>query len=105
VRSRACASRSWAPDVRVVYYGVLICGVAWGIIALRLAQPFLLLQVGANMAGIILVIASIHILYVNSRLLPPALRPPLWRRLALVANAAFYGTFVVLWLNSLIRAS
>jgi len=95
--------RAWrGGDVRVVYYGVLICGVAWGAIALRLAQPFVLLQLGANMAGIILVIASLHILYVNTRLLPPALRPPLWRRLALVANAAFYGAFVILWLNSLI---
>jgi hypothetical protein len=95
--------RAWrGGDVRIVYYGVLVCGVLWGIIALRLAQPFLLLQLGANMAGIILVISSLHILYVNTRLLQPALRPPLWRRIALLANAAFYGTFVVLWLRSLL---
>jgi hypothetical protein len=53
------------------------------------------------MAAIIFVIAPIHLLRVNTTLLPPALRPPLWRRAALVANAAFYGTFVVLWLRSL----
>jgi hypothetical protein len=95
--------RAWrGGDVRIVYYGVLLCGVLWGIVALRLAQPFFLLQLGANIAGVVLVIASLHILYVNSRLLPPALRPPLWRRVALLGNAAFYGAFVVLWLRSLI---
>jgi hypothetical protein len=38
---------------------------------------------------------------VNTVLLPPALRPPRWRRAALVALAAFYGVFVILWLSTL----
>ena len=66
----------------------------WGIVALRLAQPFLLLQIGANMAGFVFVIASLHLLYVNTRLLPEHIRPPMWRRVALVAMALFYGFFV-----------
>ena len=74
----------------------------WGIIALRLAQPIVLLQLGANMAGIIFVVSALHILYVNTRLLPPELRPPLWRRISLVAMALFYGTFVTLWVRSLV---
>jgi hypothetical protein len=94
--------RSWrGGDVRLVYYGVLAAIVVWGIIALRLAQPIMLLQLGANMAGIVFIIASLHILYVNTRLLPPALRPPLWRRAALVGMALFYGSFVTLWLTHL----
>ena len=94
--------RAWrGGDVRRVYYGVLAAMTIWGIIALRIAAPIVLLQIGANMAGIVFVIASLHLLYVNTRLLPPAVRPPMWRRIALVAMALFYGTFVTLWLGSL----
>jgi hypothetical protein len=94
--------RAWrGGDVRLIYYAVLAAVVLWGILALRLAQPIMLLQLGANMAGIVFIIASLHILYVNTRLLPPALRPTLWRRLALVGMAVFYGGFVTLWLTNL----
>ena len=96
--------RSWrGGDVRVVYYSVLGAIVIWGVIALRLAQPILLLQVGANMAAIVLIIASIHILYVNTTLLPKELRPSLWRCASLVVMALFYGFFVMLWIRSLMR--
>ncbi len=96
--------RSWrGGDVRLVYYSVLAVIVVWGVIALRLAQPIVLLQLGANVAGIVFIIASLHILYVNTTLLPKELQPPLWRRLCLVAVAVFYGIFVVLWLSSLLR--
>ena len=89
-------------DVRRVYYGVLAAIVLWGIIGLRLAQPIVLLQLGANMAGIVFVVVALHILSVNTRLLSPELRPPLWRRISLVAMALFYGTFVTLWVRSLV---
>ena len=86
-------------DVRVVYYGVLAVIVIWGVIALRLTQPIVLLQLGANMAGIVFIVTSLHLLYVNTRLLPRRLRPPLWRRLGLIGVALFYGLFVALWLS------
>jgi hypothetical protein len=87
--------RSWrGGDVRAVYYSVLGAVVLWGIVALRLAQPFLLLQISANMAGFVFVIAAPHLLYVNTKLLPEHIRPPMWRRVALVAMALFYGFFV-----------
>ena len=35
---------------------------------------------------------------INTRLLPPEIRPPLWRRAALVAMSLFYCAFVALWL-------
>jgi hypothetical protein len=89
--------RAWrGGDVRAVYYVVLALVVIWGMIALRLAQPLVLLQIGANIGGAIFVIASLHLLYLNTRVLPAALRPPLWRRLALVAMALFYGFFAFL---------
>jgi len=96
--------RAWrGGDVRVVYYSVLGLISVWGIIALRLTQPIILLSMSANMAGIVFIISSIHLLYVNTRLLPVELRPPLWRRLALVALALFYGLFLTMWLWSLLR--
>jgi hypothetical protein len=95
--------RAWrGGDVRVVYYSVLAATVVWGVIALRLAQPIVLLQLGANMAGIVFIIASIHILYVNTTLLPKELRPSMWRRAALIGMAVFYGFFAVLWISSMI---
>ena len=94
--------RAWrGGDVRAVYYAVLSGIVLWGIIALRLAQPIILLQLGANVAGVVLIDPWLHLLYVNTRLLPVELRPPAWRRVALVDVALFYGFFVVLSLSSL----
>ncbi|MCI0628862.1 MAG: Nramp family divalent metal transporter [Acidobacteria bacterium] len=93
--------RSWrSGDVRAVYYGVLGTVVLWGIAALRLAQPIVLLKLGANVAGVVFVVASLHLLWLNTRLLPLELRPPRWRRAVLVGMALFYGFFVILSLRS-----
>ena len=93
--------RAWrGGDVRRVYYGVMTALVSWAIVALGLAQPIVLLKLGANVAGVVFVITSLHLLYVNTRLLPAHVRPPMWRRLALLAMALFYGTFAVLSLNA-----
>jgi hypothetical protein len=93
--------RSWREgDVRTVYYDVMAMIVLWGLVALRLAQPIVLLKLGANVAGLIFIVASLHLLYVNTRLLPPHVRPPVWRRVALVGVAVFYGIFVTLSLWS-----
>ena len=89
--------RAWrGGDVRMVYYTVLAVFVVWGIIALRLAQPVVLLQIGANVAGAVFVVAAPHVLYVNMKLLPPELRPPMWRRVVLILMAIFYAFFAVL---------
>lgn len=89
-------------DVRVIYYAVLAAVVLWGVVALKITQPIVLLQLGANMAGIVFIVASLHLLYLNTTLLPVELRPPMWRRIALVATALFYGVFVTLWLGSVV---
>ncbi len=94
--------REWrGGDVRIVYYSVLAAIAVWGVIALRLAQPIVLLQLGANMAGIVFVVSSLHVLYINTTMLPEEIRPPLWRRAALVVMSIFYGAFVVMWLRGL----
>lgn len=89
-------------DVRKVYYGVLAVAVVWGILALRLAQPIFLLQLSANIHGVMFVICGLHLLYINTRLLPPPLRPSLGRRLGLLALVFFYGAVVVMWLRGLL---
>lgn len=91
--------RAWSRgDVRLVYYSVLTGFVVWGVIASGLAQPIFLLQLGANVAGVVLAISALHILYINTTFLPEEIRPPLWRRVALVALSLFYSFFVYLWL-------
>jgi hypothetical protein len=96
--------RAWrGGDVRAVYYSVLAAAVVWGVVALRLAQPIVLLQLAANIAGVTLVVASLHLLYLNTRLLPSELRPPLWRRAALLCMALFYGFFATLSFQSLLN--
>jgi hypothetical protein len=98
--------REWrGGDVRRVYYFVLGVVVVWGMIALRLSRPDRLLQVAANAASTILVIAGLHLLYVNTRLLPKELRPGIWPRLGLVALAVFYGFFSFLSFRALIKGS
>ena len=95
--------RQWrGGDVRFVYYTVLGVLAVWGMIALGVAQPIILLQLGANMAGVVFVISPLHLLYINTRFLPEAVRPPMWRRVALVAMSVFYGAFVALWLGSML---
>jgi hypothetical protein len=91
--------RTWGGgDVRLVYYSVLAAVVAWGLVALRLTQPIVLLQLGANMAGIVFVVLGLHTLRVNTTLLPPPLRPGWGSRISLVLLVCFYGCFVYLWL-------
>jgi hypothetical protein len=47
--------RSWrGGDVRRIYYTLLGVVVVWGVIALKFAQPILLLQISANVAGVTL---------------------------------------------------
>jgi hypothetical protein len=95
--------RAWrGGDVRSVYYAVLAVIVVWGIFALRLAQPIMLLQIGANIAGVIFIISSLHLLYLNTRVLPPHVRPPMWRRALLVVMALFYSFWVSLSVQAML---
>jgi hypothetical protein len=87
---------TWKLGQRTVYYLALLIFAAWGCIAINLAQPIMLIMIGANMAGVIMVIAGIHILVVNYKHLPKEVRPPIWRAIVLIGFVVFYGVFVVL---------
>ena len=87
--------RAWrGGDVRAVYYSVLgiaCCGASSRCVWRSRSSCC---RSRANVAGFVFVIASLHLLYVNTRLLPPEVRPSRWRRGVLVAMAFFYGFFV-----------
>lgn len=86
---------TWKAGQKTVYYLALLIFVGWGCIAINLAQPMVLLMIGANMAGFIFVVSSIHQLVVNNTMLPKEVRPPLWRNIGLICVAVFYGFFVL----------
>jgi hypothetical protein len=85
-----------------IYYGLLAGFTAWGAIVVMLAKAMTLFQILAAIAGLVLVPASIQVLIVNTRLLPPPLRPSWWRRGALIACSLFYAAvcILVLWNQS-----
>jgi flagellar biosynthesis protein FliR len=97
--------RAWrGGDVRAIYYSLLGVIVVWGMIALKLAQPIVLILISANVAGVTFVIAGIHLYYVNTRLLPEAVRPTMWPRVGLVALVVFYGFFSALSIRALLTS-
>jgi hypothetical protein len=95
----SAAVRRWrGGDVRAVYYTTGAVLLAWGCIAINLAQPIILIQLGAAMASLIFVFVAIHTFFLNRKVLPAELRPPLWREVMLWGSAVFFGIFAGLWL-------
>jgi hypothetical protein len=74
-----------------IYYALLIFFTLIGFVIVNMASAMELFIILASVASFVLVPASIQILIVNTTLLPVELRPPMWRRVALVLCAIFYG--------------
>lgn len=75
-----------------VLYATLLCVLTlWALVAVHLGSVLELFKVLGIVANPILAIAAVQILRVNTRFLPQAIRPPLWRRLGMVACAIAYG--------------
>jgi hypothetical protein len=97
-------ARAWkGGSISKIYYAFLLAFTAWMILVAPWKDAMSLFKILGTIAGFVLALAAIQILIVNTRLLPPELRPPLWRRFALVACALFYGTFFVVVLGDQIR--
>ena len=91
------AVRRWrGGNVRAVYYTVLILFAVWGCIAMNLAQPLVLILLGANAAGLAFCFLTLHTLYVNRKFLPKELRAPLWHEIIIVLFFLFSLFFVYL---------
>jgi hypothetical protein len=85
--------RQWRGGVAKLYYALLIGFSLWGAAAVWMNTPMEWFKVLGTMAGLIMALASVQVLVVNTRLLPPELRPGWLRRAGLVACALFYGAF------------
>jgi len=84
-------------------YARLLLGFAsLGIVVLSFGDNALsLFKVLGVFAGPILTIGAFQILRINTRFLPKEIRPPMWRRIALIVCGLFYGAICVASLASL----
>jgi hypothetical protein len=88
--------RRWAKgDVRKIYYSVLVVFIVWGCIAINIAQPFILILLGAFVAGLMMAIYGVQVWYVNRKFLPPEIQAPAWRQWTLLLFSAFFGFFTI----------
>jgi len=87
---------------RTLYYSLFLAYTVWSGVVVRWGTAMEMMKWLGNAAGFVLAVSSIHILVVNTRLLPRELRPPLWRRVALVICSAAYGALFVSVIASLL---
>lgn len=87
---------------RTLYYALFFACTAWFALAVRWGTAMELMTWLGNAAGFVLAFSSVQLLLVNTRLLPRELRPPMWRRVALVVCAAAYGGLFIAVVRSLI---
>lgn len=89
--------RKWSASK--LYATILVAVAIWALLAANFGSVLSLFKVLGIVANPIMAIAALQILRVNTRFLPRPIRPPLWRQLALIVCALFYGslTFALLW--------
>lgn len=83
-------------QINRLYYSILAVVTIWGCIAVLWGEAMALFTFLGFMANLILAIASVQVLIVNTTLLPKELRPSWFRCGMLVVCALFYTTFFVL---------
>ena len=88
-------------NVSKLYYGLLAAFTVWGMFAVNWGHAMTLFKILGVVAGAILAIAPLQILMVNVTLLPPELRPPLWRRFGLILCTLAYGCLSLAMLSKL----
>ena len=77
--------------MRRIYYLILGMYVVWGCLAMGLAQPMVLILIGANIAAFIFAFTGIHVIVTNRKILPKEVRAPLWREAVVVLCSIFYA--------------
>lgn len=81
--------RRW--PVSRIYAALLLLLTCWALFAIHLGNVLALFKVLGIVASPIMAVAALQILRVNTRFLPPEVRPPMWRRAALVVCFFVYG--------------
>jgi hypothetical protein len=107
--ARVASDAGWAGWPRLrrwsasrLYAGLLLLFTSWGVVSLTLGESALdLFKVLGAVACPVLAVAAFQILRVNTRFLPPPIRPPLWRRAALLLCGLVYSALAVASLVSL----
>ena len=103
---RTISDICWAafPKIRrrsigTLYATLLFFLTLWAVFSVHLGSVLDLFKILGIVANPIMAIAAIQILRVNTRFLPPELRPPLWRRAGMVLCAVAYGgmTAALIW--------
>lgn len=85
-----------------LYAGLLLLFTSWGVVSLTMGESALgLFKVLGVVACPVLAVASFQILRVNTRFLPPQIRPPHWRRAALVLCGLGYSALAIASLVSM----
>ena len=87
---------------RTLYYALFLVVTCWSAYVVRWGTAMDLMKWLGNVAGIVLAISAVQLLLVNTKLLPEQLRPPLWRKLVLVACSLGYGALAVMVVRSLL---
>jgi hypothetical protein len=83
--------RSWdVHRIRPLYFGVLVTYVAVAIVLLLTVRPLWLIVAYGNLGNLALGISAWHVLYVNTTLLPPALRPGWGTRAGLFLGGCYF---------------
>lgn len=87
-----------------LYAGLLLLFASWGVVSLTMGESALgLFKVLGVVACPVLAVAAFQILRVNTRFLPPAIRPPLWRCAALLLCGVAYSALAIASLVSLFK--
>ena len=78
-------------QVKYIYYSIMVIYFFWGLIALRLTpNPLFLAVVTGALRNLGLSATALHTLYINRKLLPEPLRPPLLMQVSQVACFVFF---------------
>ena len=78
-------------QVKYIYYTIMGLYFLWGLIALRLTpNPLFLAVVTGSLRNLGMSATALHALYVNRKLLPEPLRPPLLMQVSQVACFVFF---------------
>ena len=95
------AQRLQGNQVKYVYYGILLIYAVWGLIALWLFDPLIILQIGGVLMNLAMGFSAWHTWYVNRTLLPPELRPGWFMQAGVIGCGIFFlGITVVVLLHS-----
>ena len=102
VGSRRVRARRNA-NIGRLYYALLVFFTITGLIVVHFGSAMTLFTYLGTMAGIVTSIAGVQIYLVNTRLLPPELRPSWWRRAGLLLCSAVYGVMSMIAIANVVK--